>query len=170
MVDPNTSYKSVHASREKFTRAEPVSALYEQGRVHHVGALAGIEDQMCAFTPDFDRERAKSSPDCVDALGWAFIELMVEGTAAAWIAHYGAMAAAANGPSPSPVAGDALPWRPKPAPSRPVEDNELIDIYREGIDAARPDRNLRCRNCGKPMTPGATRITDGIDVWHHACA
>ncbi|HEX3665926.1 MAG TPA: hypothetical protein VHU23_11905 [Rhizomicrobium sp.] len=103
---------------------------------------------MCSFTPDLDRERAKSSPDRVDALVWALTELMVEGTAQAWIDHYGAMAAAANAPSPSPVAGDALPWRPKPAPSRPVVDNELVDLYREAFEAARGERNLRCRTAG----------------------
>lgn len=169
MVDPNASYKSVHASRGKYTRAEPVSALYEQSRVHHVGALSTLEDQMCSFTPDFDRDRAKASPDRADALVWAFTEPMVEGTAQAWIDHYGAMAAAANAPSPSPVAGDSLPWHPKPAPSRPTADNELIDIYNETANATLSNRDRRCRNCGEPMTPGATRITDGVDVWHPAC-
>ncbi|HEY1749584.1 MAG TPA: terminase family protein [Xanthobacteraceae bacterium] len=170
MVDPNVAFKAVHASRGKFTRAEPVSALYEQGRVHHVGGLSCLEDQMCSFTPDLDRDRAKSSPDRVDALVWAFTELMVEGTAQAWIDHYGAMAAAANVPAASPVAGDALPWRPKPAPSRPVVDNELVDLYRETFESARANRNLRCRDCGKPMTPGETRITDGIEMWHPTCS
>ena len=45
----------VHASRGKYVRAEPVSALYDQGRVHHVGAFAALEDQMAGFTPDLDR-------------------------------------------------------------------------------------------------------------------
>jgi hypothetical protein len=58
---------------------------------------------------------------------------------------------------------------PKPAPSRPVADNELIDIYRETLEAARSNSSLRCRDCGQPMTPGGTRITDGVDVWHPAC-
>jgi hypothetical protein len=86
-------------SEDPGRRAEPVSALYEQARVHHVGALSTPEDQMCSFTPDLDRDRAKSSPDRVEALVWAFTELIVEGTAAAWIEHYGAMAAAANATS-----------------------------------------------------------------------
>jgi hypothetical protein len=93
---------------------------------------------------------------------------MVEGTAQAWIDHYGAMAAAANAPAPLPVAGDALPWRTKPVPSRPVEDSELIDLYRETTGATLSSRILRCRDCGGPMAPGATQITDGIDVWHPA--
>src|ERR1700720_4061451 len=55
MVDPNVSYNKVHASRGKVIRAEPVAALYEQGRIHHVGAFPTLEDQQCAFTTDFDR-------------------------------------------------------------------------------------------------------------------
>lgn len=77
VVDPNVSFKAVHASRGKAIRAEPVSALYEQGRVHHVGAFPLLEDQMCAFTPDFDRKAMKYSPDRMDGLVWALTELMV---------------------------------------------------------------------------------------------
>ena len=70
-------YKAVHASRGKVTRAEPVSALYEQGKVHHVGgAMTVLEDQMTAFTSDFDRSRAGYSPDRVDALVWALTEFL----------------------------------------------------------------------------------------------
>ena len=58
MVDPNVSYNKVHASRGKVIRAEPVAALYEQGRIHHVGAFPTLEDQQCAFTTDFDRKAA----------------------------------------------------------------------------------------------------------------
>ena len=43
MVDPNVSYNKVHASRGKVIRAEPVAALYEQGRIHHVGAFPTLE-------------------------------------------------------------------------------------------------------------------------------
>lgn len=71
--DANVSYKSVTASRGKRTRAEPVAALYEQGRVHHVRGLDSLEDQMVAFLPD-----NKGSPDRVDALVWAMTELMIE--------------------------------------------------------------------------------------------
>lgn len=79
MVAPRpVPYKAVHATRGKVVRAEPVAALYEQGRIHHVGVFAKLEDQMAAFTPDFDRRAAGYSPDRVDALVWAFTELMVE--------------------------------------------------------------------------------------------
>jgi predicted phage terminase large subunit-like protein len=80
MVDPRVPSRSVWASHGKFVRAEPVSALYEQGRVHHVGPFARLEDQMCAFTVDFDRNEMGYSPDRVDALVWALTELMIDGT------------------------------------------------------------------------------------------
>jgi phage terminase large subunit-like protein len=79
MLDPSVPFSSVWASRGKFARAEPVSALYEQGRVHHVDSLPRLEDQMCAFTVDFDRKEMGYSPDRVDALVWALTELMIEG-------------------------------------------------------------------------------------------
>ena len=72
-VNPYVSYRKVHASRGKITRAEPVAALYEQGRVHHVGSFAQLEDQQCVYTPDgYD-----GSPDRVDALVWGMTDLLV---------------------------------------------------------------------------------------------
>lgn len=65
--------KLVRATRGKYVRAEPVSALYEQGRVHHAGVFQELEDQMVAFTPDASVDG--SSPDRVDALVWAVTEL-----------------------------------------------------------------------------------------------
>ena len=61
-VDPNIAYSSVHASRGKYTRAEPVAALYEQGRIHHVGEFTELEDQMCSWSPE-----EEDSPDRIDA-------------------------------------------------------------------------------------------------------
>lgn len=68
----------VHATRGKVTRAEPVAALYEQGRITHVGTHATLEDQMCLFTSDFDRKAMGYSPDRVDALVWALTHLFLE--------------------------------------------------------------------------------------------
>lgn len=76
-VDPNAPFTAVHAAHGKVARAEPVAALYEQGRVHHIGAFAALEDQMCAFSADFDRDVAGYSPDRVDALVWALTELFL---------------------------------------------------------------------------------------------
>lgn len=78
MVDPRVPVKLVHASRGKAVRAEPVSALYEQGKISHVGAFPALEDQLSSFASDFDRARAGYSPDRLDALVWAFTELMVK--------------------------------------------------------------------------------------------
>jgi len=74
-IDANIPYRAVRASRGKFARAEPVAALYEQGRAKHCGVFAKLEDQMCAMTPDFDKARAGYSPDRVDALVWAVTAL-----------------------------------------------------------------------------------------------
>ena len=78
MIDPNVPFSAVRATRGKVARAEPVAALYEQGRIHHIGAFPQLEDQMCSFTSDFDRIAADYSPDRVDALVWALTELLVE--------------------------------------------------------------------------------------------
>lgn len=71
-VDKNVSYRAVHASRGKRTRAEPIAALYEQGKVHHVGSFATMEDQLCEWQPGVD-----DSPDRLDALVWAISDLLV---------------------------------------------------------------------------------------------
>ncbi|WP_394196796.1 DNA-packaging protein [Litoreibacter albidus] len=73
-LDPLVPYRSVHASRGKAARAEPVAALYEQGRVAHYGALGPLEDQMCQMTTT--GFHGSGSPDRVDALVWALTELM----------------------------------------------------------------------------------------------
>lgn len=70
-VDHTISYRSVRASRNKVTRAEPISSLYEQGKVHHVGTFGQLEDQMCSWVP------GEASPDRIDALVWGLTELML---------------------------------------------------------------------------------------------
>ena len=70
----NVEVKLVHASRGKVIRAEPISALYSEGRVHHVGEFPVLERQMFAFHSSFDR-RKQGSPDRLDALVWAITEL-----------------------------------------------------------------------------------------------
>ena len=77
MVDPNVPFSAVRAARGKVARAEPVAALYEQGRIHHLGAFSQLEDQMCSFTSNFDRTASGYSPDRVDALVWALTELFL---------------------------------------------------------------------------------------------
>lgn len=74
-VDRSVPFTKVHASRGKRTRAEPVAALYEQGRVTHAAAFPDLEDQLCGWTPE-----SGESPDRLDALVWALTELMLTGT------------------------------------------------------------------------------------------
>lgn len=75
-IDAVVPIKNVHASRGKFIRAEPISALYEQGRISHVGTFAQLEDQMCGFSSERGSAREDGySPDRVDAVVWAFTEL-----------------------------------------------------------------------------------------------
>lgn len=75
VVDPSIPYRAVRATRSKTARAEPVSALYEQGKVRHVGVMAELEDQMRGFGASGFR----GSPDRVDALVWAIWELTSRG-------------------------------------------------------------------------------------------
>lgn len=75
-VDPLLPVKTVHATRSKTARAEPVSALYEQGRVLHMRGLQALEAQMVLMSvTGFE---GQGSPDRVDALVWAMTELMLE--------------------------------------------------------------------------------------------
>lgn len=74
-IDRTVPIKLVHASRGKHTRAEPVSALYEQRKCHHMGFFADLEDQMVEWSP------GDTSPDRLDALVWALTELMIDTTA-----------------------------------------------------------------------------------------
>lgn len=75
-VDPLASYREVNASRGKVARAEPVAALYEQGRVRHAGAFTDLEDQMAAMTSE--GYSGDGSPDRCDAAVWALTELMLK--------------------------------------------------------------------------------------------
>jgi phage terminase large subunit-like protein len=72
-IDRHVSVRLVHASRGKAVRAEPVAALYEQGRVHHVRVFGALEEQMISWTPE-----SGESPDRMDALVWAIWALMIE--------------------------------------------------------------------------------------------
>lgn len=74
-ADPTVPVRKVHAARGKFLRAEPVSVLYTEGRVIHVGTFPELERQMCDFAADgLSNGR---SPDRLDALVWAITELML---------------------------------------------------------------------------------------------
>ena len=71
-IDSDVRVKLVHASRGKYVRAEPISAIYEQGRGHHVGTFPLLEDEQCQWEPGQD------SPNRMDALVWLGTELMLK--------------------------------------------------------------------------------------------
>ncbi len=73
-VRSNISYKAVHAFKGKYLRAEPVAALYEQGRVHHVGSFPKLEDELTGWDPTADMR----SPNRLDAMVYGITELMIE--------------------------------------------------------------------------------------------
>jgi predicted phage terminase large subunit-like protein len=82
-VDPTVPVKLVTATRGKHVRAEPISSLYEQSRVHHWQSadLAALEDQMVSWTPE-----SKESPDLLDSLVWGITELSVASPAMQYLA------------------------------------------------------------------------------------
>ena len=77
-VDRTVSIRQVRASRGKYTRAEPIAALFEQGKVRVVGNFPELEDQLCTWVPGDD------SPDRLDAMVWALTDLMIS-RGGAWI-------------------------------------------------------------------------------------
>jgi phage terminase large subunit-like protein len=72
-IDPSVPFLAVRASRGKYVRAEPVAALYEQGKAHHLGMFPTLEDQMCTWLPG-----QSQSPNHMDALVWMATEMMLE--------------------------------------------------------------------------------------------
>ena len=78
-VDSEVPYVSVHASRGKLVRAEPIAALYEQKKVFHVGRFPDLEEQMCSYSVG-----SRQSPDRLDALVWALTELSQSSGKAYW--------------------------------------------------------------------------------------
>lgn len=72
-VDADVPYQDANATRGKIVRAEPIAALYEQGKIHHLGFFPELEDQLCGFTPA--GYTGLRSPDRADSLVWGFTVL-----------------------------------------------------------------------------------------------
>lgn len=98
-VDMAVPVQKVTATRGKQLRAEPVSSLYEQGRVHHVGYFEQLETQMCEWTP-----LSKESPDRLDALVWAITELNSGGNSMIALASMALLCSVCGMPSPKTAA------------------------------------------------------------------
>jgi phage terminase large subunit-like protein len=80
-VDQTVAYTALHASRGKYARAEPVAALYEQSKIHHLGAFPELEDELCTY----EAAGGQASPNRLDAVVWAMTELMLGRTFAGWV-------------------------------------------------------------------------------------
>ena len=94
-VDASISTKKVTATRGKQLRAEPISSLYEQGKVHHVGYFSELETQLCEWTP-----QSAESPDRLDALVWALTELNSGGASMIALASMAVLCTVCGMPSP----------------------------------------------------------------------
>ena len=176
-LDPGVPFREVTASRGKVQRAEPVSSLYGEfdpevgrvvgGKVHHVGRLPELEDELCGFTTmGFIGE---GSPNRADALVWAITSLMLDDHAAAWIEHYANQADAAHAPE-AEVKPDPLPFRAVSRPAVAVKP-ELTQLYERALtshfNGADSDR---CARPGCSLGPvGTNRVSDGVNVWHVGC-
>jgi phage terminase large subunit-like protein len=125
MVDRNVPFTAVRASRGKVVRAEPIAALYEQGRMHHVGTFPQLEDQMANFTTDFDRAAAGYSPDRVDSLVWGCTELLVEPMKGFGI--YEVMRRRAAGETLEQIAGTA-----ETTPEKEKKPS-LLEVYKQAL-------------------------------------
>lgn len=108
-VDKDVSYRGLHASRGKRARAEPIAALYEQGKIRHLESSGELEDQLCTWEP----LGTHASPDRLDALVWAFSELFQ-----IWSDGLIAVPHVSSQPSSIPGGATALPferaWEPPP--------------------------------------------------------
>lgn len=165
-VDANVPVKLVHASKGKITRAEPIAALYEQGRCHHVGMFALMESQMCDYNP----ATAEESPDRMDALVWAMTEL----SARSWglFQLWKEQAEAKEHPKTDRVDVLGQPVAPRPSP----EDNykALADLQKKdtaldhtwfGTGAAKPKpkAQITCDQCG------STGVRIYSETWECVC-
>ena len=120
-VSKTVPIKVISASRGKVQRAEPVAAAYEQGRVHHVGAMAKLEDQLTMWTP-----ADGTSPDRLDALVWAVTELTDNFSGDAWIAWVKRKAEEAEAEREAPDPRDGTVRAPE-APPDPSPDETPPD-------------------------------------------
>jgi phage terminase large subunit-like protein len=145
-VDSTIPYRAITATRGKMLRAEPVSVLYEQGRVHHVGIHLMLEEQMVSWVP-VPMVRSKDSPDRVDALVYACTELRGL-SAGSWLTAYGTRRCEECGRVFHERDGDCPACRPAPAgppPAGAAEEPEVLTGWASAYGAV-----IRCAACKRP--------------------
>ena len=159
--DANVSYKSVRATHGKAIRAEPVSALYEQRRVHHHGTFGALEDQLTNWNPSTD----KDSPDRLDAMVWGITELAGIQEWAGLLSYYKKEAAGSVNPAKE-AEPKAEGFRPAPAPQVDTKAPVPLNAYNRTLASMTP-QDL-CDMCGKPL--GNTVVEEGIRRMHPDCS
>ncbi len=138
-VDESVSYKDVNATRGKMVRAEPVCALYQEGKIHHVGVFPELEDEMCSYVP------GSKSPNRMDAMVWAFTDLMIGGYALGLIDYLSS--------------------------GRAQEDMAQMDKVQRAASLAKPmiaDQAPKCPECGSHMiikVPGGLHCNECGIQW-----
>jgi phage terminase large subunit-like protein len=146
-ADANMAVKLVTASRGKVARAEPIATLYEQGRVHHVGTLSRLEDQMCDYVPGVTED----SPDRMDALVWALTELS-ESSGGLGLVDYlkSGMAESQLTEFKSLVQVTQQPPRPRPA-----DAGQILGCPRchSGCTVVVAGGQKKCNDCGNQWWP-----------------
>jgi hypothetical protein len=151
-VDSTVAFKALHASHGKAARAEPVAALYEQGRAHHVGIFPDLEDQLCGWVA------GDKSPDRLDALVWAGTELMLSSS-------YGEI----------PMASAGASWGSGLGNSNPLVDSILQQLARVRDEQQRQGEAARAagQHGGEPElseaqrehAAGLARMLGRLDLW-----
>jgi phage terminase large subunit-like protein len=164
-ADASVGFKEVSASRSKVRRAEPIAALYEQGKVSHLCQCDELEDELCSLTAD--GYAGGSSPDRADAAIWALSDLMLEATGGEqWVSFYGELAKGAPPPLYD-AAPDPLPWRD--GLTARARTNPLTALYLEtkAQSARSVDGSSTCAFCKLPISTGETVRTDGVTHFHY---
>lgn len=166
------SVHMVTASRGKAVRAEPISALYEQGKIHHVGEdFIELEDEMEAMT--VLGYGGTGSPNRVDALVWAMTDLLgiSDGDGANIIEYMRLMSAASDDDAivtGGSMTKDEMPWLQKVKDDRKIDDLEdLTAFYKQATDQLTGAKK-GCARCGEPIV--GSKLSDGVNNWHPGCA
>ena len=156
-IRSNVAYSKVTATRGKRIRAEPIAALYEQRRCHHVGVFDKLEDQLLTWAPD-----SGQSPDRLDACVWAMTELMDHSGAAAYLMGISWLCTRCDLPNglKTPVCEHCGASRPAPPAARRTESQPAAAT--EAATPSRPSGPWACPNpdCRKvePVTLTACRV------------
>lgn len=166
-ADPGVPPKKVRAQKGKLIRAQPISMLAEQGRIHHVGFFKELEDQLCIMTPDNKRER----DDRADAFVWAFSALRPDATDGSYLDVYGMHKCENCQYTYNKSYGKCPKCNFKPREEKPAAPGDWAKAYKNtcrkcGI--VYPQREPQCPNCHQ--NPGAylakvSQLNQGKGNW-----